>query len=555
MAKEVGRKPILTQISAHRGLQGVLAMHEDTVIGEVVGVTAGHLRLRVDIAATASLKDNEDSVIASAGMLGGLVKVESGQRWVVATLRGITWQDNVAIAEVDLVGEAGMAADRSIQQFSRGVGTYPRAGSLAYPMSSPESARVFSGDDRPHVQIGVVYPTANVRAALLFDTFLSKNFAIVGSTGTGKSTSTALILHRIIEKAPEGHVVMIDPHGEYAKAFENTGMVFNVDNLELPYWLLNFEEHCEVLLTSEGAARDMDRDILARCLQMARAKSVYAQGLGAVTTDTPIPYLLTALSESLQSEMGKMSENQNAPNYIRIRNKLDQVMRDPRQQFMFDRRYATDSMADFMARMLRLPVEGKPISVIDLSGVPTSIVTAVVSVLSRIVFDFAVWSRGERRRPVVLICEEAHRYIPNRTISRTSPVRDVLERIAKEGRKYGVSLGLVTQRPSDLAEGALSQCGTIISLRLNNERDQDFVKAALPEGGRSLLEAIPALRNRECIISGEGVPAPIRVRLDDLEAAKRPMSDDPVFSDLWVKTGDDAEMLQRVIARWRANAR
>ncbi|WP_310474223.1 helicase HerA domain-containing protein, partial [Sandarakinorhabdus sp.] len=310
-------------------------MHEDTVIGEVVGVTAGHLRLRIDIAATASLKDNPDSVIAAAGMLGGLVKVESGERWVVATLRGITWQDNVAIAEVDLVGEAAIAADRSISGFGRGVGVYPRAGSLAYPMTSPESARVFSGDDRPHIQIGVVYPTANVRAALLFDTFLSKNFAIVGSTGTGKSTSTALILHRIIEKAPEGHVVMIDPHGEYAKAFEHTGMVFNVDNLELPYWLMNFEEHCEVLLTSEGAARDMDRDILARCLQMARAKSVYAQGLAAVTTDTPIPYLLSALTDTLQAEMGKMSESQNASNYMRIRNKLDQVMRDPRQQFMF----------------------------------------------------------------------------------------------------------------------------------------------------------------------------------------------------------------------------
>jgi uncharacterized protein len=263
-------------------------MGQETVIGEVVGVTAGHLRLAVDIAATSSLKDNPDVVIASAGMLGSLIKVESGGRWVVATLRGITWQDNVAIAEVDLVGEAGMTGDRSITGFSRGVGTYPRAGSLAYPMTSAESARVFSGEDRPHIQIGVVYPTTSVRAAIYFDTFLSKNFAIVGSTGTGKSTSTALILHRIIEKAPEGHVVMIDPHGEYAKAFEDTGMVFNVDNLELPYWLLNLEEHCEVLLTSEGAARDMDRDILARCLQMARAKSVYAQGLAAVTTDTPI---------------------------------------------------------------------------------------------------------------------------------------------------------------------------------------------------------------------------------------------------------------------------
>jgi hypothetical protein len=530
-------------------------MHAEQVIGEVVGVTAGGLRLRMDVVTTAALKGNPDAVLASAGMLGSLIKVQSSGRWVIATLRGITLQDSQAIGEVDLVGEAASAADRSITGFSRGVGTYPRAGEWAYPMSSPESARVFSGDDRPHIEIGVVYPTSTVRAALFFDTFLSKNFAIVGSTGTGKSTSTALILHRIIEKAPEGHIVMIDPHGEYARAFANTGMVFNVDNLELPYWLLNFEEHCEVLLTSEGAARDMDRDILARCLQMARAKSVYAQGLAAVTTDTPIPYLLSVLADTLQSEMGKMSESQNAPNYLRIRNKLDQVMRDPRQQFMFDRRYSNDTMGEFMARMLRLPVAGKPISVIDLSGVPTSIVSAVVSVLSRIVFDFAVWSRGERRRPVVLICEEAHRYIPSRSISRTSSVRDVLERIAKEGRKYGVSLGLVTQRPSDLAEGALSQCGTIVSLRLNNERDQDFVKAALPEGGRSLLDAIPALRNRECIISGEGVAAPIRVRLDDLAAEKRPMSDDPIFSELWVKTGDDAEMLERVITRWRANVR
>jgi uncharacterized protein len=530
-------------------------MHEQQEIGEIVGVTAGGLRLRIDTAAAAALKDNPDAVLAASGTLGSLIKVQAGSRWVIATLRGITLQDGEAIGEVDLVGEAAVADDGSITGFSRGVGTYPRAGAQAYPMSSPEAARVFSGDDRPHITVGIVYPTAKVRAALFFDTFLSKNFAIVGSTGTGKSTSTALILHRIIEQAPEGHVVMIDPHGEYARAFASTGMIFNVENLELPYWLLNFEEHCEVLLTSEGAARDMDRDILARCLQMARAKSVYAQNLAAVTTDTPIPYLLSVLMDTLQGEMGKMSEQQNATNYIRIRNKLENIMRDPRHQFMFDRRYSNDTMADFMARMLRLPVEGKPISVIDLSGVPTAIVSAVVSVLSRIVFDYAVWSRGERRRPVVLVCEEAHRYIPSRAISRHSSVRDVLERIAKEGRKYGVSLGLVTQRPSDLAEGALSQCGTIISLRLNNERDQDFVKAALPEGGRSLLEAIPALRNRECIISGEGVAAAIRVRLDELETEKRPMSDDPVFSELWVKTGDDAEMLERVIGRWRANAR
>jgi sugar phosphate isomerase/epimerase len=164
---------------------------------------------------------------------------------------------------------------------------------------------LMAGSVHPIQTIELLYELDRIGydGAIYFDTFLSKNFAIVGSTRTGKSTSTALILHRITEKASEGHVVMIDPHGEYAKAFEDTGMVFNVDNLELPYWLLNLEEHCEVLLTSEGAARHIDRDILARCLQMARAKSVYAQGLAAVTTDTPIPYLLSVLVDTLQSEL------------------------------------------------------------------------------------------------------------------------------------------------------------------------------------------------------------------------------------------------------------
>lgn len=530
-------------------------MSTGQTIGRVIGVNAGQLQLHLENTASSDLEGSSDNVLASAGMLGSPIKIGVRGRWVIAVLRDINFVDGGQVAFADLLGEAADAADGTITNFHRGVGSYPRVGDLAWAMNTHEASQVFSGDNRPHVQVGMVYPTEHVRAAVYFDTFLSKNFAIVGSTGTGKSTATALFLHRIIETAPEGHVVVIDPHGEYARAFAGCGMLFNVDNLELPYWLMNFEEHCEVLLTSEGAVRDMDRDILSRCLQIARSKSVYAQGLGSVTTDTPIPYLLSLLMDTLMSEMGKISESQNAPNYLRIRSKLEQIMRDPRHQFMFDRRYSNDSMADFMSRILRLPVQGKPISVIDLSGVPGAVVSAVVSVLSRIVLDFAVWSRGEQRRPVVLVCEEAHRYIPSRNISKQSPVRDVLERIAKEGRKYGVSLGLVTQRPSDLAEGALSQCGTIVSLRLNNERDQDFVKNALPEGGRALLDAIPALRNRECIISGEGVAAPIRVRLDELEPGKRPMSDDPVFSELWVKTGGDAEMLDRVIGRWRANAR
>ena len=240
---------------------------------------------------------------------------------------------------------------------------------------------------------------------------------------------------------------------------------------------------------------------------------------------------------------------------MRLKSKIEEIKSDPRYSFMFSGMLVADTMADFLSRIFRLPSDGKPISIIDVSGVPSEITSVVVAVLSRMVFDYAIWSRNEPQRPILLVCEEAHRYIPSDRTSSGSAVRRILERVAKEGRKYGVSLGLITQRPSDLAEGVLSQCGTIIAMRLNNDRDQAYVKSAMPEGARGFLDTIPALRNRECIICGEGVTIPIRVSLDDLEASKRPASSDPLFSQLWQQSGSEEDIIQRVITRWRTQGR
>jgi DNA helicase HerA-like ATPase len=240
---------------------------------------------------------------------------------------------------------------------------------------------------------------------------------------------------------------------------------------------------------------------------------------------------------------------------MRVKSKIEEIRNDPRYQFMFSGMLVSDTMAEFVGRLFRLPAHGKPISIIDVSGVPSEITSTVVAVLSRLVFDYAIWSRQEATRPILLVCEEAHRYVPNERNSDGSSVGRILSRIAKEGRKYGVSLGLITQRPSDLAEGVLSQCGTIISMRLNNDRDQQFVRAAMPEGARGFLDAIPALRNRECIICGEGVAIPIRVAFDDLAEARRPASADPSFSELWGKSGGEEDSVGRTVHRWRAQSR
>ena len=524
-------------------------------IGVVLEIAGSGSMIAIDLQRLNECTEDDDPSIAMAGQVGSQVKIRVGNSWLLASVRNQR-QDRKAgsiLANIDFLGEGiEEKLTGKLHGFRRGVTRYPVPGGMVYPASTQDLKQVYASDGRSAVTIGKVYPTKDIRAGIYIDAMLGKHFALLGSTGTGKSTSAALLLHRICEAAPEGHIVMIDPHGEYSAAFRHTGVILDVSNLQMPYWIMNFEEHCEVLLTSNGNERQVDADILARCLLKARQKSRLAESMGKITVDSPIPYLLSDLSNEIQDGMGKLDKSTNSAPYMRIKNKLDEIKGDPRYQFMFSGMLVADTMADFIAKIFRMPSNGKPISIIDVSGVPSDITATVVAVLSRLVFDFAIWGREERTSPILLVCEEAHRYVPNEKNADGNSVGTILSRIAKEGRKYGISLGLITQRPSDLAEGVLSQCGTIISMRLNNDRDQEFVRAAMPEGARGFLDAIPALRNRECIICGEGVAIPMRVSFDNLEESRRPASEDPSFVELWNKTGGEEETVHRTVLRWRS---
>lgn len=406
-------------------------------------------------------------------------------------------------------------------------------------------------DERLSIAIGDMLPGGG-RANLRIDPLLGRHFAILGSTGTGKSSACALILHRICERMAHGHVLMIDPHGEYAASFAGAGAVLDVANLAIPYWLMNLAEHVEIFVSTRGPERQADIDMLAKCLLAARGRRA-AEGVTRLTVDSPVPYLLADLGAAIQGELGKLEKASGAASScLRLKVRIEEVRADPRYTFMFAGLLVADSMGDVLARLLRLD-GGGPIAIVDLSGVPAEITAVVVALIARLTFDHALWTPPEVRRPVLLVCEEAHRYIPS---DGGSPARGPLERIAKEGRKYGVALGLVTQRPSDLAEGVLSQCGTIVAMRLNNERDQAFVRAAMPEGADALVDAIPALRNREAVVVGEGIAAPGRVAIDALPPDKLPASHDPLFSAAWATPDADPRAgLERTIRRWRAQGR
>ena len=526
----------------------------DIVIGVIGNVTGSSATCRINASALKQLQDSSEKVFRMAGLVGSQVKIPVDNLWLVADIREVKRfvdeKGEWIVADIDFLGEGNISETGSLRDFRRGVSFYPRPGSNVYAVTQDDMRHAFAADDRFHIEIGTIYPTLDVRAPLCVDAMLGKHFAILGSTGTGKSTLLALMLHKIVDRSPHGHIVVIDPHGEYASSFSDCGEIFNIETLKLPYWVMNFEEHCEVLVKNDGPDAEHEKDVLRTCLLLARSRNNLAQSVKNLSVDTPVPYSMNDLLSVISDQMGKLDNKAAATHYIRLKIKIEELTNDPRYAFMFDRTLFFETLENVIATLLRMPGKGKPISIIDLSRMPSELINVVVAVLSRLIFDFAIWSRTEEPKPILLICEEAQRYLPSDRVNINAASRRILERIAKEGRKYGVALGLVSQRPSDLSESALSQCGTMLAMRLNNDRDQAVLRSTMPEIGRSFVDAIQALRNRECIICGEGVTIPIRVRIDELEAKYKPSSENPVFSELWSKSGEEAETINRTTHRW-----
>ena len=217
---------------------------------------------------------------------------------------------------------------------------------------------------------------------------------------------------------------------------------------------------------------------------------------------------------------------------------------------MFGSLTVQDNMAQVLARIFRIPVNGKPIAILELGGLPSEIINVVVSVLARLAFDFGVWSAG--KVPITFVCEEAHRYVPNDKTLGFEPTKRAISKIAKEGRKYGVSLAIVTQRPAELDPTILSQCNTIFSLRLTNERDQEILKAGISDAAASLLEFMPTMGTGEAITFGEGVALPTRIKFDMLPPNELPRSNTASFTQNWAKDLPDDTFLHEIVNRWRA---
>jgi DNA helicase HerA-like ATPase len=500
--------------------------------------------------------------VAGAVEIGAVVRLQgtAGRSFgIITTLKSDGRRiaaDDRRLVEIRLIGEI-LKKSPHRWHFQRGVSSHPPLDSPILAATREELCAIYARPEASTIRLGTLRNAAGLPAFAITDNLLGKHFAVLGTTGAGKSCAVTVILRAILEAHPFGHVIMLDPHNEYAAAFGDQAELLNPGNLKLPYWLLNFEEVAAILVNQESPeSAYAEGAILRRAILRARRSfSGEDQSNEHVTVDTPVPYRLSELIQILKDDMGAFNKADSAVFFQHLINRVESVSGDKRYDFMFSSFSVRDNMRQILSRILRIPVEGKPITIIDISGVPSEIVDVVVSVLCRLIFEFALWSDRDRAPPVLLVCEEAHRYVPRDDQTGFAPTRRSISRIAKEGRKYGLSLCLVTQRPAELSVSSLSQCNTIFALRLGNEHDLEFVRHAVPDSSRWLADALPALNTQEALVLGDGVPVPLHIRFEELPPDHRPASTTPPFARAWQNELDDNGLIDETIERWRFQIR
>ena len=536
-------------------------------IGHIVSVNGPRAIAVLERSAQSTLRADPPRV-----QIGALVKITTPASSVVGLVTAVTTPmpggegetQEIGLLELNLAGEIVISGPDRRLTFKRGVTSPPSIGDSVLLVDRHDLTRIYAPPALATVKVGTLYQDPAVQARLRVDDLLSKHFVVVGSTGSGKSCALTTIIQRILDDYKHAHIVMLDVHNEYQTAFGDRVEAIDLNNFSLPFWLLTFQELTAALTTSDDH-RDAETEILGEAVVHAKRRySDQASIRGGLvrktaepqhmTVETPSPFRLSDVIAYIDEQLGKLERTQMTLPYRKLKMRIETMVADQRYNFMFGSLTVQDTMSEILQRLFRVPSDGKPITVLDLSTVPAEILDVVISVIARLAFDIAVWSKGGL--PTLLICEEAHRYAPAADQNKFfGPTRQALARIAKEGRKYGVSLALVTQRPSDLDPTILSQCSTVIALRLSSDRDQQVMRSSTHEGVLDLLDFLPLLGDREAIILGQGVSMPMRIMFDDLETNKVPRNLNAGFSKSWKAPNMNREELDAIVARWRLSGR
>lgn len=602
-------------------MSNIFQARKELVIGKIIEVSGNNLRIEIDDNVNELIRA-VDGQVYPVGQMGSIIKVHFGRKLLFAFVRSLKMRselivddnsqpinaaDDARILEADLFGQGIWSNKNSRLDFSRGVETYPLPLQSAYICLNDELEAVYKAAEsnaqdeavNPMVPIGNYIGGNNAVCRANVDKLFGHHFAILGSTGSGKSGTVASILHSVLDHSPQGktlkpRIVMIDPHGEYASAFGERAKVYRAYNdasvadneaelLKLPYWLMSSDELRSLIIGKTEQEATSQNNILydaityARQFQAALLNDIQPGNLGGVAPDRvgdvseeailnfdrdkPLPFKLEQFKKHINEVQGKqfnVDKYLSARDKDRLKNeailkKLRTLEANPQLNFLLKEydEATSPKLQDILAQFVG-EADGKDIRIIDISGLPNEVAGPLAALISRLLFQYKIWqTRDEREKdPILFVCEEAHRYVPNHGEAQYKEAQDAIRRIAKEGRKYGLGLGLISQRPSDVESTVLSQCNSWIVLRLSNSSDQEHVSKFLPDSLNGLTKMLSALTRREAIFVGEAAALPSRIRIRELSPEQLPNSNDIKFASGWSNDAIQEADLMTIINRW-----
>lgn len=538
--------------------------------------------------------------------VGGFVRIPQGYQdlFGIVSEVGASGEPNAGNGgrwmTVELAGEA------LGQSFERGLSQLPSINDSVHIVSEADLKRIYGSEGLDQIAIGTLSSSESIAVKLSLDALVTRHSAILGSTGSGKSTTVASLLRSIVRPdqkggAPASRILLLDLHGEYTHALADFSRVYSATPqpgelpLFVPYWALQAKDLLNFVAgglneNQEIAFSDKIQEMKASVLASANFPGLDPQSL---TVDSPVPFSLKQCWYDLidfeirtlngaQRDIPALEQAGDAMSLTPPRYTpaalgsagpfLNAQAKGIRRQLNLMRSRLLDHRFDFILHpgpwepaldgTVQLDLDKllddwvgheKPVTILDLSGVPSSVLTTLVGSILRIVYEALYWSRekteGGVHRPLLVVMEEAHRYLSG--AKEDASASEIVKRIAKEGRKYGIGAMVVSQRPAEVDETILSQCGTIMALRLSNPEDRSRVKGALPDNLGGLVDLLPVLRTGEAIVAGEAARLPVRCRVTLPAPEHRPKSSDPQVSEAWA-TKRIAEGYDRVLASWRA---
>ena len=548
--------------------------NEHILIGHLVEVRGDGMDARIiEEHSTASPIIKVDNEEILAGNLGSYVVIRQSTIRVLALVFKMWERDRF-----DSLGNR--SSDRFISLipvgemnennvFARGVRHYPTPGASVYAVGMNEINAIFVKFREYQFFIGQLASHKNYHLSLDPRALFGRHFAILGQSGSGKSWAVTSLIQHTIKAMPKAHLIMLDLHGEYCwkndagkieSAFPEEQVNYvDAMELEMPYWMMTYAELVDLFIDRDDKGASLQMAFMREVLQQLKRKEAKHIGLGMVSIDTPIYFSLAELY--MQFKAANEERKDFGKTFGALFGQFDEFLirmqsrfNDVRYDFLLKpkKRNNSASMADLLRQFIGLGEKKANITVVDLSSVPTDVRPAVSAQVGRLAYEFNYWNPKRRDFPITLICEEAHAYIPREKGGQFEGTKKMMERIAKEGRKYGVSIGVISQRPTELSETMLSQCSSFICLRTTNPDDQAYIRGLVPEAEGDLTDILTSLGRGEALVLGEAAPLPTRVHI--YRPNPEPKSNDVDYFTGWREGPDDLDV-EGIVNNWRTQTR